>query len=769
MLLLLKALRAIWRNKKTYFACVCLIALGTMQFINFNISSQSLTQAKLSYYEDTNMADAFATVKGMSRSEVDGVRIDGIKTVDAKMALSVHPEIEEAKREITLQLMTENDNLNQIVMQKGEYLSDERDILMSQSFLDAWDIKIGDEIEVRYKSKIVKLRISGTFLSPEYIYIIAGAQQIMPMEDYFNIAIVSEDLIESLSGDKMYTNISFQFEDGVTFDDVKYSIEDELTKYGLKSSVELEDQVSNSMLDSEIDGINAMGNSVPLVFIAMSIVILYLMLKRIIEQDRAIIGTLKAFGFTDFKVLMHYSIYGTITGVVGGIVGSIAGFFMSGMYLSLYKDFFKMPELVRYGLAKPMIIGFFIATIGGFLGSIAGAKGTLELKPADSMRAPIPTYKSKNSGNSFIQKFLSPTQKMAWRSMGRNKVRTAFVVGGVCFSFAILTFMGSYSTMITDMLDSQFKYANNYDGRVSFITPVREDSAINTVYSTDGIQLAEGVLNWGAEIKVGSKTESASITALHQGATLIKAHDTEEDIDCAIPEEGFVLPKKMADKLGVKKGDVVEINDKQVKVSEVIVQSINGSIYVDIDYFRDIMGFDDIISSVVVKGDTKQLEEDCNDAANVSAFMDIASIRNQMNDMLAPYTNMVYIFLLLGILIAFAICYNTASIAIMERKREYSTLRVLGMQVKEVAGIIGFEYWLLGVLGMILGVPTAKLLKVALSLAVDVDQFEMPTNVEFSHVLIGVVCTCLAIAWSNYSAVKQVRKMDMVEVLKERE
>jgi len=96
-------------------------------------------------------------------------------------------------------------------------------------------------------------------------------------------------------------------------------------------------------------------------------------------------------------------------------------------------------------------------------------------------------------------------------------------------------------------------------------------------------------------------------------------------------------------------------------------------------------------------------------------------------------------------------------------------LRVLGMQISEVAGILGFEYWILGGLGMLLGIPLSRFFKMLVAGLVDVDMFVLPTNVSLYMLFVGFAGCTLAIIWSNRSAIKNIKKLDMVEVLKERE
>jgi len=120
-------------------------------------------------------------------------------------------------------------------------------------------------------------------------------------------------------------------------------------------------------------------------------------------------------------------------------------------------------------------------------------------------------------------------------------------------------------------------------------------------------------------------------------------------------------------------------------------------------------------------------------------------------------------------LVAFAIIFNTTTISLSERKREYATLRVIGLSVGEVSEIMNFEYAILTSFGILLGIPFTKLLNSLMNLMVDSDIYSMPSTLPLSAYLIGASCCFTAIFLSARSARKRIQTFDMVEVLKERD
>ncbi len=138
--------------------------------------------------------------------------------------------------------------------------------------------------------------------------------------------------------------------------------------------------------------------------------------------------------------------------------------------------------------------------------------------------------------------------------------------------------------------------------------------------------------------------------------------------------------------------------------------------------------------------------------------------------MLASYDFMIFIMQLLAVTIGFTIIYNTSVISFSERSREYATLRVLGLNIPEVKEIMSLEYWLLCIIGIILGIPFAHFLNLGmLEMMEEIESFAWPATVPGYAYIIGAVGCALAVAFSNMTSVRAIKRLDMVEVLKERE
>lgn len=784
MTLLLKAARSIWGNKKAYIACIFLIGVGILIYVAMGISINALSIARDDYYREYRLADVFAKVQAIPANEIDNLKtIDGIEDAAGRYVYESRVLIDTSDKIITLRLISVDTNITDVPLNAflptGGYFQNDNDIMVGNSFIVAHNLKIGDSIRIIINGSEREFNICAGVDSPEYVYVIQNGKEVLPDSEAFDIAYIQQQQIFALTNSYgLYNDVTFQLSDGYTFDDVKTALEDALNKYGLTELYPVKDQLSYNMLETEIAGMRSMTSSIPLVFVLMADFVLYLMLKRIIEQDRTQIGTLKAFGYSNTAVLFHYVAYGAIVGFLGGLIGDLLGYYSSDSMIALYQQYFKLPDAGKYADTAFLITGMILAVGGGAIGAFMGAKGILKLSPAEAMRPPAPKIVKHDFLKffPFLQYILNSGGYMALRSVLRNKMRSFVIIIGIMFSFAMLTFMGSYDSMIDKMMISQFKDVQVYDAKVTFKAPQSYNAGIESVISIDGVTNAEGILEIPVQLKNRNKQSGIVITGLNEDSNLYKIFDSDKKINLKPTSGGLILSNGLADKLEAQKGDVIYLsspmlyNDVKITVSDIVEQNLGQNCYMEINALGDIFNMPNTASAVVLSTeDMSYLKSYLKEAKNVSAIEDKVTTLKNYTEFMAPYTSLIIIMEIMAVLIAFAIIYNTATISLSERKREYATLRVMGFQSKEVSKIMGFEYWLLSVFGILGGIPLAIALKLSLASMMESDLYTFPTYTPLSAFIIGVIGCIAAVFISNKASARSIRKFDMVEVLKERE
>ena len=776
-----KAFRSIMSNKKTYLACASLIAIGILIYVAMSISSFALEDSMTMYYKNYNMSDVFAKINSapISISE-DLKKIPGVDSAMARLTYDARAEIDGNSKIITLRLISvgNDDELNKYYISHGNEPASESELLLGDDFFMAHDLNPGDSINLIIEGRQYSFNISGAALSPEFVYTLKDESALYPDAVTFGIAFIDYDSLASITNMQgMANDICLTLDEGIVYDNIKIPLEDSLDKYGRGSIIERKDQLSHYMLEQEIRSVKSMASALSLVFVTASMIVLYLMLKRLIEQDRAQIGTLKAFGYSSSQVLFHYLTYGAVTGVIGGIIGAVLGILSSGGMLDMYSMFFKMPELRSHQSPAIVIQGLIIATAGGVAGSFMGAYSIINLNPAEAMR-PKPPKAVKTDILSllpFLKIFLTSRGSMAVRSIGRSKVRSAFIVMGMTFSFGILAVMNSMNSMMDAFMYDKFEKSQVYDGKITLKVPVDATEALEYAYTLPAVDYAETLLELPVTLKNINIEKTYMITGISPDSTLYKIYDGDKR-SYLKPQPGLIISSSAAKKLNAGIGSKLNISsplmgdDTYAYVSNIVTESIGANIYMQADELAKMLNLNNVATSVIFEtNDIVQIREYLKEGKNILTIDDAKDTKKALEDLMGSYTSLLFAMRFMGIFVALAIIYNTSSISLSERKREYATLKVLGLETKEIVEIMSFEYWLLSIGGIALGIPFTNFIKQSLQAMMDVELFSIPMYTEPEAYVIAVFGCSAAVIISNYISKNAIKKFDIVEVLKERE
>ena len=780
MIMAKKAFRAMWGNKRAYVACVWLLSVGIMFYVAMNITSLDLAASRDSYYREYRLADVFADVNAAGASAAARLaRIPGIADAALRRVEDCRVLLPGSDKTITLRIISYDPGAASPIngaQLSGAFQADD-DLFVAQSFLDAHGLAAGDSLDILVGGRQARFRIAGNASTPEYAYTIPSASEFMPDPGKFNFAFAAEKPFNDFLGTpNTYNSIGIELSLGYSFEDVEHAVRDELQKYGLLALYKREDQPSVLYIDMEINAISAMSSVVPFVFCGIAVIILYLMLKRVIEQDRSQIGTLKAFGFSSQRIVGHYMFYGLSTGCLGALLGAGSGYLVNGVLSGVMRMFFNLPEArSAAGTLSIIATGMFAGLASGGLGAFMGASRVMRLQPAEAMKPEAPRA-MKHDPLRFVpgaERLLTSMGSMAVRNIARAKFRSLFIAASISASFGILVFFGSYPTMIDSMMFAQYTKSEVYDVKVAYRSPRGAKAAVEELMRFDGVHSAEALLEMPVELSKNSRVAGVSLVGIPSGSQLYRIYDEKTHKTHPPPTEGLLLSESLAEKLGAAVGDKLVARspylDEDIKliVAGLVTRSLGGA-YIERDALADAFHMQGMSTSAVLKADDiPYVKEGLKEAKNVASVVDASEAVAGFEIYMSMVDSMLVVYFLYGVAIAFAIIYNTSTISFSERRREFATLRVLGMTVPEISSIQSFEYWMLAVFGVLLGLPYSSLIKRGLNAMIDLEAFAIPTYTQAREYLIGLLGVLVAVAISNRVSRRRIAKLDMVESLKD--
>jgi len=782
--------RKMWRdmaeNKIAYIACTIVIAIGLMTYTSMSMSKDHLFAAKDEFYRNYHFADGFAKVKAIPLPRAQSILTDveGVDQVNGRLVKEVGvltPSLENVYLRLISYDETQRHRLNDVQLLQGSFPKiDSHQILLADKFFKAHALSIGDQIPVVIDGQQVELTVSGSGQSPEYVYTLKEAQAIAPDPRTFEVGYLPYEDMEMLFGQKQMVNdLVFTLKPGVSFADVEGKLKSALKPYQLEALYEAKDQLSNAMLSEELKQLEKMAKSMPILFLAVAAIILYIMLKRLVESQRGQIGTLKAFGYRNSEIISHYLSYGLFIGLVGGVLGGAMGTALSGVMIDLYQSYFSLPNLVAGFSLQYFLYSLLVSTLFCLFASYQGVKGALKLQPAEAMRPPVPIFTKKSMLErlpGFWQMF-TMQGRMALRNTTRNKGRSFFTFIGIVFTFSMMACFFSIGNMASEMIMDQFTHVQKQDVKLSFPVPLPRMQTVRELQHVRGVHRVEPMVEVPVSLRFLNHQEDVVALGISNNASLYQVFDKQGE-RVQLPQTGLMLSEQIAEKLGVKLGDVLEIDSIWAKekgkviVERIVPQYIGSNVYMKQDTLLGLLRQGDFATSALLTIDPKELTS-FKDQYSTSKFVGNLEIRQEMiakyEQLLASSTYTLWIMAVISVITGFAIVYNSSIISLAERKRELASLRVMGLTSREVMEIISVEQWFLGLAGVVAGIPMAIAMNQALAKGMGSDLYSIPGTISLEAILQAVVGTVFAIWISQQWVSRKVRKLDLVEVLKERE
>jgi putative ABC transport system permease protein len=502
-------------------------------------------------------------------------------------------------------------------------------------------------------------------------------------------------------------------------------------------------------------------------------------ISRTITLQREQIAGLKAFGYSNFAVGLHYTKLVLLIvgfGVLGGIV---AGIWMGRDLSQLYMEFYSMPFLVY--VLKPWVIisATLISMLVAFLGTLYAVRHAARLPPAQAMRPEPPAiYKATVIERLGLQRWFSQPTRMILRHIERHPLKSILTTLGIAMACGVMLVSGFQEGAIDRMVEVQYSMSQREDLIATYTEPTSGRS-LYSLGSIQGVEYVEGVRDVPAKLQFGHRVYRTSVQGIQPDGKLLRLLDTHLKV-IDLPQQGVVLTDYLAEKLHIKPGDLLTIEvleenrpTVQVPVVGTARQDLGMNAYMQRDALNRLLKEGDVITGALLKVDKRYQHKVDNELKNMPR---IAGVVEQKSAIASFYENVAktilffnFITTLLGGSIAFGVVYNSMRIALSERNRELASLRVLGFKRGEVAYILLGELGLMTLIAIPIGFAIGYGLCAYLAFAFDSELYRIPlvlgrdvyafaATVVFASAIVSAI-----MIWRNLA------HLDMVAVLKTRE
>jgi putative ABC transport system permease protein len=780
---LLRDLRLMWSQAITI---ALVVASGVAGFIATFSAYDALSWSREVYYTEARFADVFASLKRAPLAlERQLAALPGAAHVETSLTEIVQVDIPNVSDPIIGRLIgidpQRPPQLNRIHLRDGRMVTARRDrtleVLVSEGFAIARKLKTGDHIHALVNGKKENLQIVGIALSPEYVF--AGMGGSPDLRGFGVFWLDRAALAAAYNMEGAFNQVAVRLAPGASEGQVIAGLDRLLAPYGGIKAYGRDEQMSHRMLSSEIKEQRVMGTVLPSIFLAVAAFLLNVVLSRQIATQREQIAALKALGYDNWAIGLHYVKLVMLIVTLGVLIGVGVGAWLGHWFSGLYADVFRFPEL-GYRVRPVLVLAATGLTLAAALGATWSAiAATVSLAPAEAMRPPAPgRFRPSFVETWGLRDRFSPAARMVLRTMQRRPLRTLLTIFGIAASMAIVISGTFWRDTIDLLLHTQFRLVLRGDVIVSLVeaTPV---SVTYEMARLPHVTAVEGSRSVSARLVHGSRDWRGSVQGREAQPELQRIVDIDRH-SYTPPPDGLLLTDRLADRLGIKPGQTVRVEllegRRQVlelPVAGTVQEMMGMGAYIERRSLNRLLQEGDLVnvaSLLVEPGFEPELLERLKNLPRVGAAFSKAVMLRNIEEITAR--NVLVFSAILTVfasIIAVGVVYNHARIALAERAWELASLRVLGFTRGEVSTFLLGELALEILLAIPLGLVAGYWLASGIVQLIKTDEFFFPLIIQPATYAYAAITVVVAGVASALIVRRRIDSLDLVGVLKTRE
>lgn len=780
---LLRDLRRMWAQ---VLAIALVLACGVTILVLAVGAQRSLEDTLDAYYERNRFAEVFANVRRAPDSLLPDIRaLPGVRMAETRIVGQVVldlPGLAEPAAGRVVSLPDFGDpalNLPMIVAGRPPDPDRTDEVMVSRAFAEANGFVPGDRFAANLNGRKRVLTITGTALSPEFVYVLGPGAMLPDNRRYGILWMPRRALAAAFDLQGAFNDIALALTREGRAEAVIPALDRLLAPYGGAGAHGRAEQASHVFIEGELTQLRAMARILPPVFFLISAFLVNMVLQRIVSLERGVVGLMKALGYSDAAVAGHFLKLAMLVAVIGIAIGWGMGSWLGRGMARLYTEFFEFPYLVF----QPRVGSYAAAAAAGLLasglGALQSARRAAALPPAIAMAPPAPpVFRRGLSDRMAAFAGLSQPSMMVLRGITRWPGRAAFSVLAMAAAVAMLMSASFFPDSLDEIIDTAF-FEQNRQHAMLILAEDRADDVVEDVRHLPGILAAEPLHAVPAILRSGTLSRRVAVEARDPDARLSRVTDAAgRPVEPA--GSGIVLSERLAERLGVGPGDRIEMEILTGR-RETLLLEVSGTArihfglgaYMDRAALARLLRKPPQVSVVNVAMDPAQADALYAAAKNtpglagtVLLFQTRASFRATIGENVL-ITTMVYV--VIAVLITVGVAYNSARIQLSERARELASLRIIGFTRAEASYILIGELMALAILAQPVGWVLGWIFAYAQVVSFSSDLYSLPFVMNPATYARSSLVVLSASAFSALIVRRRIDRLDLVAVMKTRE
>lgn len=761
-MLLRKMLRDMKINKTQFISIFLLAFLGVFIYSGVCSEGNGLAVNSERFYKNTVLADAWIYGNGFTEEAAKKVsEVEGVTGVERRLTIK---SIGDFSNRPTIKLhFVDAYSISRFYLVEGDVfsLTDKDGVWMDLNFAKAKGLHVGDQISFAIDAMTLKKTIRGLVMSPEYVYS-PGEDDIVPIPGNYGYGIMSYQAFPK-ELPITYTELLLTTEQEVNIA-MENRIEEALDgKY--IAIMKRSSMPSYMQFNEEIKEHQAIGHIFPFIFLAVAVLTIVTTMSRLVNNQRTLIGILKAVGFKRRRILWHYVSYGLWISIAGSIAGAVAGpMILPYLFYGPMQKIFTIPDwkaVIPVSVLYMVLGTIAVCTFTTFLTCRMVLKDT----PAQSLRPKAPkAVKHSLIDGMKLWNRLSFHSQWNLRDVIRCKGRSLMAIAGILGCSALLICAFGLQDTMDSIVEWNYHVLNKYE----YCIELKSDALKDQIDDLMKLMESESIIETGVELKANQIKKSGELLVYEDNISLIQFVNEKRKM-ITLPKDQISMSYKMAENLNLKVGD--EVIWRPTGHDQWITSTI-GAIYrtpfsqgIAMSQFcYEDYGFT-YTPTALLTNDNSATGSTITSNAIVSKLSSKNDLIESYNTLADAMNTMAYTLMAAAVLLAVVVIYNLGVLSFTERQRELSTLKVMGFKTGKLRRLLLTQNIWLTVIGILPGIPVGIwIIYYIFQFMGEVLDFMLIIN--FSSYIYCILGTLLVSALVNRVFSKRLKSIDMVSSLK---
>ena len=762
------------------FISMILVSIFSISLLSGEASSiYNLEKTYKEYKEEYKTMDIMISTDPFNREDVKLNNIDGVDEYMFRYSLDLYMGYQNNDKEriIYSRIFTYSDGdslLKKYSYEKGDYDLNYLNISMSKKYANLNNLKINDHINFHIKDLIIPANIYEIVDLPETIFVQStkyiwqdnkdfGYVYVENLELYRIYNIYKDDIPSDVISTSLNANqILLTVKDGYKIDDVKNNVDSYLNDKGIKinESIKEDETLYDIYINNCVKQIRTAAIFLPIFFFVVALVIILLFMNQIIKSMTKEIAIMISIGIKRIEIYGLFSIFILINSIISAIIGNLIAIIITRVTTQIFVDVYSFPTILRNLNFNYVLLSIISIILIGQLACFISCRKILKMNVVEAMN----NNRKINNKESRLAKKITKNRNinfsLAINSIFKNKKRFFISLFSTFATISIVLTALQLNSSIDSLIRHSVDERLTYDCQI-YSNKIYDDSFIEDISNKEFIEDIEICYFTYAKVEANNKEYYLKTLAIDEDNDLIFIPD-DDNKKTNVKNEGIILTFNDAKKLGVKKGDNVIINNKEVKVIDISRQYFDMTQYMSKKQMEDL----DITytSNLIINtNDEEALLDYLVHNENNSMAIFSTSLNKSINRPYKPVKYTVLTIIIFSLLISLSILSILAFNQLNDDKKNISIMRMIGFRIKDIS-----IYWLIQdlifiLISIIFAVPFTLILTKILLDYVSSNRQIYPFEIDIKIILLSILFTIIVIFISHVISMIKINKWNLAD------